>query len=309
MNQFLPTGALSPIKWRMAMLIRAILIAMAISASGCAAIQPPSLPEVTDKVARVDRYPVRDVAFPNGVRGIPDAVYWTPVGYRPLTLDLYLPPDSVERPATGFPLVVFIHGGGWLIGDKHRSGPFVDFPGVLASLSAKGYVVASIEYRFSSEARFPAQARDVKAAIRWLRLNASKYGIDPARAVTWGESAGAHLAALAAVSCCAAALEPGQAIKMAPGTPDISSADVSDCVQGGVAWFGVFDIATITEQARKAKAFSRDVPEAPEWQLLGCFANECKPEQIAAASPVSYVDRNDPPMSLIVGTEDTTVPY
>jgi dipeptidyl aminopeptidase/acylaminoacyl peptidase len=97
----------------------------------------------------------------------------------------------------------------------------------------------------------------------------------------------------------------------APDTkPDpISSAHVSDCVQGGVAWYGVFNMATIAAQSRQDKAMSRDAPEAPEWQLLGCFGKKCKPQQIAAASPVNYVDRNDPPMFLIVGTEDTTVPY
>lgn len=115
----------------------------------------------------------------NGVKSIPSVVYWEPAGYRPLVLDLYLPLNSVERPSTGFPLVMYIHGGGWIGGDRHRSGPFVDFPGVLASLAAKGYVVTSIEYRLSSEAKFPAPAQDVKAALRWLRLNASKYNIDP----------------------------------------------------------------------------------------------------------------------------------
>jgi acetyl esterase/lipase len=129
-------------------MIRAVLIAIALSVSVSAAAQLPSpLPEVAADNVKVDRYPGHDVTIPNGVRGIPGAVYWEPVGYRPLTLDLYLPPSSIERPATGFPLVMYIHGGGWMGGDAHRSGPFVDFPGVLASLSAKGYVVASIEYR------------------------------------------------------------------------------------------------------------------------------------------------------------------
>ena len=150
----------------------------------------------------------------------------------------------------------------------------------------------------------------MKAAIRWLRLNAAKYGIDPARAVTWGESAGAHLAALAAVSCRAPGLEPEEAIKSGAGaTPDIALVDVSDCVQGAVSWFGVFDIATITDQARKTKALSRDLPEAPEWRLLGCFAAKCRRKQIAAASPASYVDPSDPPMLLIAGSEDTIVPH
>lgn len=295
-------------------MIRAALIAMAFSISASAAEQLPlPLPEVATEIVKLDRYPAHDAVFPGGVRGIPGVVYWRPVGYRPLTLDLYLPPNSVERPATGLPLVVYIHGGGWMVGDARRSGPFVDFPGVLAALSAKGYAVASIEYRLSGEAKFPAQAQDVKAAIRWLRLNASKYGIDPARAVTWGVSAGGHLAGLAAVSCKAAAFVPQQLVKsFAPETKvdPIISADVSDCVQGGVVWYGLFNLATIADQARKDKALSRDAPEAPEWQLLNCFGSKtCKPKQITAASPVAYVDRSDPPMLLITGTEDRMVPY
>jgi acetyl esterase/lipase len=139
----------------------------------------------------------------------------------------------------------------------------------------------------------------VKAAIRRLRADASKYGIDPARAVAWGVSAGGHLAALAAVSCNAAALEPAM-----PG-----AAKASDCLQGAVAWYGVFDLATIAAQARRDKGLSRDVRDAPEWRLLGCFASKCKKGRIAAASPVTYVDGNDPPMLLIVGDADRTVPY
>jgi acetyl esterase/lipase len=286
---------------------------MALSVSAYAAAQPPSpLPEVAADFVEMDRYPAHDVTFANGVRGIPGVVYWKPVGYRPLTLDLYLPPSSVERPATGFPLVVYIHGGGWMGGDSHRSGHFVDFPGVLATLSARGYVVASIEYRLSGEATFPAQARDVKAAIRWLRLNASKYGIDPARAATWGVSAGGHLAGLAAVSCNAAGLEPKQSEQSfgsdTKADPIVSST-VSDCVQAGVAWYGVFDIAPIAARAKEARAMSRDVPQAPEWQLLGCFGRKCSSKQIAAASPVTYVDRTAPPMLLITGDADTTAPY
>ncbi|HEX6012562.1 MAG TPA: alpha/beta hydrolase, partial [Geminicoccaceae bacterium] len=89
---------------------------------------------------------------------MPRLTFWEPASYRPLSLDLYLPPEAAERPTTGFPVVVFVHGGGWLGGDPRRSGPFVDFPGVLASIAARGYVVASIEYRLSGEATFPAQA-------------------------------------------------------------------------------------------------------------------------------------------------------
>ena len=108
-------------------MIPVALIAISSSVLASASAQLPSaVPEVAAEVVKVDRYPVHDVTFPNGVKGTPGVVYWEPVGYRPLTLDLYLPPGSVERPATGFPLVVYIHGGGWMGGDAHRSGPFVD---------------------------------------------------------------------------------------------------------------------------------------------------------------------------------------
>ena len=79
-------------------------------------------------------------------------------------------------------------------------------------------------------------------------------------------------------------------------------------MQGAVAWFGLFNIATLQEQAREVKGLSRDDADAPEWRLLGCFAAACTPAQVAAASPVSYVDRSDPPMLLVVGAEDTIVP-
>ena len=283
------------------------------SVSFLAAQIPSPAPEVAAQVVFEDHYPPRQVKFPNGVKGLPGLMYWQPIGYRPLTLDVYLPPAGLSRPAAGFPLIVHIHGGAWMMGDSHFGGPFVDFPGVLASLAARGYVVASIDYRLSGEAAFPAAAQDVKAAIRWLRSRASDYEIDPARAMTWGESAGAHLAGLAAVSCHAQHLEPTQTLTFAfANIPPyvLPSSEISDCVQGGVAWFGVFDFATIAAQAREGKGpISRDVADAPEWKMLGCFAKECKQEQIAAASPVTYVDPKNPPLLLIVGAEDKIVPY
>lgn len=270
-----------------------------------AADEPPlPVPDVAAKIPMDGHYPAEKVNFPNGVVGVPGIVYEQWTGYRPLQLDLYLPPNFVERPAAGFPLVIFIHGGGWLDDDRRHNVPFADFPSVLASLSVRGYVVASVDYRLSTEAIFPAQIQDVKTAIRWLRLHASEYGIDRTRVMTWGTSAGGHLAALAAVSCDAAALEPRGAT-----TGPNNSSTVSDCVQGGAVWYGVLDIATIAAQARDDKAMSRDVPDVPEWRLLGCFASACKNGEIDAASPTHYVDPTDPPLLLIVGTDDTIVPY
>lgn len=295
-------------------MIRAALLAVALGTPVRGAAQLPSPhPGIAVHASGGDPYPVRHVVFPSGVRGIPDLVYWTQSGYRPLTLDLYLPPDAVERPSTGFPLVIYIHGGAWLAGNSRRAVPFVDFPAVLASLAARGYVVASVNYRLSGEARFPAQIQDVKAAIRWLHVNASRYGIDPARSLTWGVSAGGYLAVLAAVSCGQAALEPRRSgPSVAPdAAPDLAgSSRVADCVQGAVSWYGVFDMATIAAQATQAGAMSRATPDAPEWRLLGCAGDaECTPGQLAASSPVTYVRRDDPPILLIVGSADTLVPY
>jgi acetyl esterase/lipase len=232
------------------------------------------------------------------VRGKPSLVYRELPGYRALTLDLYLPPITLSRPARGFPLILYIHGGAFLMGNIRRNGPFVDFPAVLASLSARGYVVASVEYRLSGEAVFPAAIQDIKASIRWLRSQASDYDIDPARVMTWGTSAGGNLASLAAVSCHVPLLEP-------PST----DRNISDCVQGSIAWYGVFDIATMAAQSRQENGSWRNVRNSPEYLMLGCYANECKGGQIAAASSVSYVDAQSPPMLLIVGAEDKTVPY
>lgn len=304
-------------------MIRLVLLTVALSVSAAAAQAPQpepkisaaasQLPQPEPKIAaaasKMERRAVpHTVTFANGVRSTMDVQFWAPVGYRPLTLDIYLPPATVPRPKAGYPLVVQIHGGGWMIGDKRLSGPFVDWPSVLASLAATGYVVAAVDYRLSSEAQFPVQAQDVKASIRWLRLNASKYGIDSSRVIAWGESAGAHLAALAAVTCGARDLLPKESTNPFGIIADVVTKNASECVQGAVAWFGVFDMTTIQAQAREVHALSRDERDAPEWRFLGCFSTQCRASQLTSASPISYVDKNDPPMLLIVGDADVTVP-
>lgn len=183
-------------------------------------------------MARPGRLAATEVTFPNAVKARLGLIYAEPEGYRPLTLDLYLPPQQATRPAGGFPLVLYIHGGGWLGGTARRSGPFADFPAVLAALAARGYVVASVEYRLSGEAKFPAQVQDVKAVLRWLRSRAPEFGIDPRRAVAWGASAGAYLAALTALSCGAAEFDPAQAspAERLPSSDTSRSGAISDCV-------------------------------------------------------------------------------
>jgi acetyl esterase/lipase len=153
-----------------------------------------------------------------------------------------------------------------------------------------------VEYRLSGEARFPAAVQDVKTAIRWLRLNASKYGIDKSRALIWGASAGGQLAALTATSCGAAGLEP------APPS------DESDCVQGAVTWYGIFDFQTLATQRRSDSTMPSGQPDSADSRYLGCVVSTCPPQIVAAASPVSYVKQGDPPMLLVHGLADKTVP-
>ena len=120
--------------------------------------------------------------------------------------------------------------GGWAI--PVPQGRFSDFPAVLASLAGRGFVVASLDYRVSGEARHPAAAEDVTAAIRYLRANARRFGIDPDRVVLWGSSAGAQLAALVATRC--------------PLGDDARPREpIGECVQGVVTWYGIFDLSSL----------------------------------------------------------------
>jgi acetyl esterase/lipase len=252
-----------------------------------------------------DRYPERRTAFAGGVVGIADLTYSVLPGFRPLRLDLYEPPGAPGS----HPLVVFIHGGGWMSGHTRHSGAFEDWPGVLASLAAKGYVVASVEYRLSGEAPFPAAIQDIKAAIRWLRARASQYGIDRRRALVWGGSAGGQLAALAATSCGAAALRPA-APPPPPGGRAVPRPEdsESDCVQGLITWYGIFDFATLAAQSGPDGPQRLGSAETAPSRYLGCALSSCAPAILAAASAASYVDSNDPPALLIHGTVDHTVP-
>jgi acetyl esterase/lipase len=199
---------------------------------------------------------------------------------RPLRLDLFTPDG--EPP---FPVVVWVHGGAWLIGEKTLPSDHA----ALRQLS-RGYAVASIEYRLSGEAIFPAQIHDCKAAIRWLRANAETYGLNPARIAVWGSSAGGHLVALLGTSSRATAfddLEQG-------------STNESSTVQAVVDWYGPTDFLRMTGGHHEA--------DSPESQLLGCDIDMC-PDRVALASPLTYVDSDDPPFFIQHGTRDQTVDF
>ena len=209
-------------------------------------------------------------------------------------LDLYMP-VGVSNPA----LVAFIHGGAWFTGDKR--GPL----GIAAIelFVARGYAVASVNYRLSGEALFPAQLLDVKAAIRWLRANAPVSGYDADRIVVVGESAGAHLAALLGTTSGLTQFDD----------PALGNAGVSSAVQAVVDFYGPVDLlatpaqldanATCTEGGR----VPGELDPAIEG-LLGAPATDV-PELASAANPITYVSAQVPPFLIMHGDADCVVPY
>jgi acetyl esterase/lipase len=243
-----------------------------------------------------DHYPPRRSEFLAGVIGFADVTYAMIPGFRPLTLDVYLAPKG-HATKVNSPLVLYIHGGGWANGHSRQSGAFDDWPRVLASLAARGYVVASLNYRLSGEAAFPAAIQDVKSALRFLRAHATEYGIDPAKAIVWGGSAGGHLAALAATTCGEKELDPAPPTQASPEAASV--AQQSDCVQGAVTWYGIFDLATMVGP-------SPGVAPPAIAKLLGC-TGACPPEKLQSASPSHFIKQDMPPFLLIHGAADKTV--
>lgn len=270
-----------------------------LAAGACASASGPNDIAIAEAAATGDRYPAPRVRFPGGVIGIPDQVYAAAPGYRPLTLDLYLPP-SRRAPRDGYPLVLFIHGGAWQGGDARHAGAIEDFPSFLAQVAAQGYVVASINYRLSGEATFPAPVMDAKIALRWLRSRAD-LGLAPNRGVAWGVSAGGQIAGLLALACDAAELDPEEnGALSAAGAQNL--AGVSDCVQGLVLWYAPSEF---TQAAGVQTPQSRP----PEARYFGCSLQTCSDEVLRLASPISFVDAGDPPVLLIHGRADEVVPF
>lgn len=239
---------------------------------------------LADPIKPVPKPPV----LPEGVRMERDLAY-IPDGDEAQRLDLYLPE---ELPAAPLPLIVHIHGGGWMGGNK--------FPCPFVGMVREGYAVASVEYRFSQKAKFPAQIQDCQAAIRWLRANAAKYHLNPEKVGVVGGSAGGHLSAL---------------VGTAGGTgafPAIGgNEDQSDRVQAVCDIFGPADFTTVVEQAAAdpnvKNVFTFNSPKDPYSQLIGVPLETT--ENSRAVSPVTYLSEDDPPFLILHGTHDALVPY
>ncbi len=212
-------------------------------------------------------------------RHLTDIPYATIDG-RTLALDLHLP-GGITRP----PLVVFLHGGAWSSGDRKQYPEF---------LLAQGFAVASVEFRSSREARFPANVHDVKAAIRFLRARQVEHGYRAARIAVSGVSSGGHLAALVGTSNGVAELEGrvGEHLRE------------SSEVQAIISWYGASNLSTILAQSTE---LGRGVREPALKLLLGALPEEV-PDLATLASPVAHVGTGDPPAILLHGDQDRQMP-
>lgn len=198
-------------------------------------------------------------------------------------LDLFLP----KQPATEkqLPLIVYIHGGGWQNGDK-RGG----LRRLSAFVESGHYAAASVGYRLSGEAIWPAQIHDCKAAIRWLRAHSETYNIDPYKIGVTGTSAGGHLVAMLGTTGDVPELEGSLGLHPA----------VSSRVQCVADWYGPTHLLTMGGWHNN--------PNSPESRLLGVPVQQDKAKS-RSASPVHYVSRDDPPFLILHGTADPTVPF
>ncbi len=207
-------------------------------------------------------------------------IEYAKVGEALLKLDLHRPQG--ENP----PLIVYVHGGGWRAGSKK------DVP--IADLYDKGFAIASVEYRLSTQAVFPAQVHDIKAAIRFLRAKAELFHINASKIAIIGSSAGGHLAALVGVS---------------NGNPELEGKvgehlDQSSDVQVIVSYYGASNLATILSQSTPQGLDFR----IPALKLLLGDTPDKKLELAKLASPVAHLDKNDPPLLLIHGDADPQMP-
>lgn len=206
-------------------------------------------------------------------------------------LDLYLP----DGPGP-FPVVLIIHGGAFMFGDKAHD---ISKAGT-DQLLARGYAVANVNYRLSGEAKAPAQLHDVKAAVRWLRAHAREYRLIPDKFGAWGASAGANLAALLGTSAGVVALEG----------VELGQVDCSSRIQAVVDWFGPTDFLQMDSQLRDAACPApggHDAPDSPESLLIGAPI-QMRPDLVRAVNPITYVSPESASFLIQHGTADCVVP-
>lgn len=219
---------------------------------------------------------------------------YTDVAYEttsnPQKLDIYLPNEG-KGP---FPVIVSIHGGGFAMGGK--VGPELQY--ALEGLK-RGYAVVSVDYRLSGTAQFPAQIKDIKAAIRFIKANASEYNLDSTKIATWGSSAGANLAALSGTSAGVADLED----------LTLGNSSQSSDVQAVIDWYGPINFLTMDDEF-KASGIAGQVhntADSFESKYMGALITSI-PDQVQKSNPTTYITKNDPAFFIQHGDADANVP-
>lgn len=210
-------------------------------------------------------------------------------------LDIYLP-NAGEAP---FPVIVFIHGGGFYEGSRESQEIVAPIEGV-----RRGYAVVSVDYRLSGQAKFPAAVQDVNAALRFIKANAAGFGLDPKRIALWGNSAGGNIAAL---------------IGLAPGEKSLTDLSLGhdkedSTVQAVIDWSGAIDFGTMDEQFKSRGIASATIGDANSWasRYLGAAVATAQ-DKVAASNPETYIKSGDENTTLAFliehGTNDDVVPF
>jgi acetyl esterase/lipase len=212
----------------------------------------------------------------------------TSVGHK---LDLYIPSGAT----TPMPVVIWTGGSAWRAENGKNSAG-----GVAVQLNPAGYAVAGVSIRNSQNVTFPGQLHDIKAAIRWLRANASTYDFDPNRIAIMGDSSGGWTTAMAALTGDVPELE---------GT--VGTTGVPSTVRAGVAFYpptNFLEMDAWMLQRCAAGKFCHDAPDSPESQLIGCAIQGCA-DRVLAADPARYISAADPPLMILHGGSDPLVPH
>ncbi len=228
-----------------------------------------------------------------------ELTYARAMGFRPLKMDIWLP----RQASAPVPLVLWVHGGAFQLGDRRELPPTFAPDSVFRLLNEAGMACATVDYRHSLEAPFPAQLHDLKAAVRYLREFADVLNVDPARFGAWGESAGGHLVAMLGLTADREDLHGG-----------LGAQGHSSGVSAVVDFYGVSSLVDIprmeTPEGLFPAALTAAVPAGmsrqPEQMLVG---GSDDPALLAAASPLSHVRAGAPPFLLVHGDRDGLVPH
>jgi acetyl esterase/lipase len=213
-----------------------------------------------------------------------------------LKLELLIPSGA----AAPLPLVIWIHGGGWSTGSR------LPIPAGASALCSRGYAVASVDYRLSGPgARWPLQLHDVKGAVRWLRVHATTYNLDPDRFAAWGSSAGAQLAIMLGTTGGVGSFTFGNVILDLEGAVG-GNLGQSSRVQAVVNWFGQTDFLQM--RFFPTPTSNHDAANSPESRLLGGPIQD-NPELAATANAMNFASADDPPFLVMHGALDELVPF